>query len=611
MTANLSKYATTNHDLSGSNKPIPRTGNIRDREMVKLQAEQALEKIKFDKNLKKLGVTEALSLDSQNHDMSIWIENGVVHDRKLLFNNSEMNFKVRVMNKDGKYFDETINKILSFNQAELDNYLAHPESYKDDPTTFIHNGDDPPMFVLSISDGDKTSEIYKKRADEGRAFAHLVFDNSSKTLEIMHSHGPVDGAEAKAMAFAVGKVVGTKNEEIKKGYFIYPAKDKKSEAVDELGLTDIVSFRKLDFDKIKPHIKTINDYFQEPLKKALKEILKSDGMKFNDEQINILINLLTPPFGISHLVSFLSESEFGGKSTICVQPINSEYRLSLALAPNVASMVKKLIDPNFLPEKNRGLIDEIKMKLLEATKQTNFYANLGLGHISKLYLAAQNHRSFARVGASALAPDLGNATDIYSQISSLGANTDKKFEGVYLHSFVSALSGEKHLSTSIGLEGNTISFRNKLTPELFDNLMIGFKIEDINTPTSINIVEQLLLEFNKNIKKPREPAKNVYNFQMSLFRRFNDLISKTKNGKIKPSKVLKDHLDKVKKNHPNEYQRELFFIKAITIIALENKIDGFTGNLEILAKNISGSLAQEVTNTTLLMSSEVKHPLHV
>lgn len=599
-------------------------------------------------------ITEPLTVDKHTHDMSIWFEKkkvwkglkkesiGVIKDRKLDFKDGKMGFKVRLLNENGTYYDTTVDKVLRMDSEKLQRTLEDVQGKSSDIIDKTV-AEEPPMFVLSLSHGNKNSPIYKQRADNGRAFAHLVFNTQNRTIEIMHSHGPVDGDEAKRMALAVGYAVGTREEKVSDDFFVYPSqkkeatgldlkminlltriksyqplnRDQNQEMINELGIEDVVSFRTIDFSGKKHGIKSkldiINEAFQKPTSDLLKRALKQIGIT-NPDQLKIIINILTPPLGISNILSFASEEMFG-KTAVCVQPIRKPHRLSLALVPDMKLLLKELIKKeNFSPAVFQKHMKDFQDKLLAAALQTNLFSKLSIGHLQTLYLATQGWRGLASYGTKVFQEKVEAATRVHAQVSAIGKTSEisDKAEGngfgywtegpnptfypyvnprtgkpPTIRSFITALSGEPYLSTSIGLVGESLSFRNKMTPELFDSLDFDwrhFSPRNIQKTFIKGDSGMTWDDFYSGMTGISEFMKKIYPEEVI-------------EGKVWPglnnTKLLKEVLA-----ISRDMEKDKKILRIMTTIALQDKLDKYVENLNVIAHNMAGVLSSKGGNIT-------------
>lgn len=575
-------------------------------------------------------INQSLTLDYQTHDMTPWYDNENVplNDRKLSISPGAIGFKVRLMGAGGEkdYIDVTVDTLMSLPVDQLERQLQNcsekPDWIQRDEYELAQMKDEPPLIVLSLSDGNKKSSIYEHRAADGKALAHLVFNTKTKTIELMYSHGPDDGTEAKAIALAGGYAVGTKEEEITDDFFIYPTKRKddslqrvegkirrafgeptpykdKQRTLDSLSLGDVVSLRKISYSKLDTRRKNINDAFQKPLSNVLIRTLEEFGITDPKEQ-DALASILTPGLGMSNLISFVSEKVFG-KTSVCVQPLIKKHRLSLALAPYIRDLIVKLklTDPKFNLEETRSKEDypedvrDLQSKLIAATHQTNLFAKLSLGHIQILYLAAHGWRGLAEKLTGWVQKDLVEPTLVRAQISTLGGTTEKGFAKVInprtkrppsVKSFITALSGEKYLTASIGLEGNALSFRTRITPELMDHaidkhgavIKQGIDIDYYRLQNSHNmekVVEKMCPEgmsreaFRENMRK-----------QSGIFERRKSQYPHLDNSEL----IVQSQLS----CKPQEWTDKAQYLQALILVALEDKIDGFVADLDAMTKNL-------------------------
>lgn len=575
-------------------------------------------------------INQSLTLDYQTHDMTPWYDNENIglNDRKLSISLGAIGFKVRLMGTGGEndYIDTTIDTLMTLSEDQLERQLQHcsekPDWVKRDEYALAQIKDEPPLIVLSLSDGNKKNSIYEHRAADGKALAHLAFNTRTKTIELMCSHGPDDGTEAKAIALATGYAVGTKEEEIVDGFFVYPTKRKddrlhrvgghirralgeptpykdKQRALDSLGLGDVVSLRKVNFSELDKRRKNINKAFQKPLSEVLIKTLAEFGITDPKEQ-DVLASILTPGLGMSNLISFVSEKVFG-KTSVCVQPLIKKHRLSLALAPYIRELIVrlKLTDPTFSLEETRGKISyqedvrDLQTKLIAATHQTNLFAKLSLGHIQILYLAAHGWRDWAKKLTWLVQPELVEPTLVRAQISTLGGTTEKGFAKVInprtkrppsVKSFITALSGEEHLIASIGLEGNALSFRTRITPELMDYAVDG---RGVVIKQGINIDYYRLqnsTNMNKVVEKmcpegmSREAFRENMRKQSEIFERRKSQYPHLDNSEL----ITQSQLACTSKEWADNAQ----FLQALILVALEDKIDGFVADLDNMTKNL-------------------------
>ncbi len=620
-------------------------------------------------------VSKPLTTEQHTHDMSVWIgaDNGVgkVFDRKLPMRKGKMGFKVRLFSQDKHtgepvYFDTTIDRILEMDAAELEQVLDNPHLLRnliDSKNDLAGIAGEPPMFMVSINDSENSNTrtaMYKYRADRGRAVSHLIFNKKKNTIEIHSSHGPVDGVEAKWMALAAGYSVGTREENVQdsvyemphhlsltgglkkkkstkdevlqklSSFFRPPGEKEQRAAVDDLMFHDVVSVRQIDFGKyFKPFLKTINSKFQSSLRNklnvALEEInrqMKKSGSRFLNEIQEIsesdkeaLIDLLTPEFGISNVLSFASEAVFG-KTAVCVQPLRKEHRLSLALTPHVGELVHFLSTPKRTPAEFEPYLRELETKMMEATHQTNLFSKLSIGHIQMLYLAAQGWRKGAEKATTWLQQPLVEATRIRAQVSALGPNTEKKFTHISpftgevpsTYSFTSALSGEQYLHTSIAFEGSSISFRQRLTPELFNSFSLDTRKDLINRKATRLVLDRIFGNGESSEQKKHEALMAALDAQNALitykFKRINEDLNN--------SQAL------VRFMESKDWKRYSDGMKLLTLIMMEEKIEDYMHTARNFVQHTASSftLSKETRitpemaqNITMELKNQITHQI--
>jgi hypothetical protein len=604
-------------------------------------------------------VGKPLTAHQHTHDMSVWVGaeagEGKVFDRKLPFRNGKMGFKVRLLSdKGGKagYVDTTIDRILELDPETLQKYIEDPTQLrniteKNDDLAGIEG--EPPMFILSCNDSENSNtytSTYKYRADRGRAVTHLIYNQKKNTVEMHSSHGSVDGVEAKWMALAAGYSIGTRDEKVQdsvyempehrsllgklkkrgrvenaihrlRSWILPPNEEEQIAAVDDLMYHDVVSFRQINFKKdFKEHLVSINESFQGHLKDNLKKAIRDINTVLREKQHNtpgaitaiteedqqILIDILTPEFGISNVLSAASEYVFG-KTAVCVQPIRKEHRLSLALTPHIAELVKILVTPGLTPKEFKTHVKELEIKMMEATHQTNLFSKLSIGHIQMLYLAAQNWRRVAEKATTWLQQPLVEATRIRAQVSALGANFEKEFTEVSpfsgkvptTYSFTSALSGEKHLHTSIAFEGSSISFRQKLTPELFNSFSLDNKENFIHRPATRLVLDRIFGNGDGAEQKKHEALMSALDAQEALietkFKRLNEDLNN--------SQALARLMES------QDWEKHRNGMQLYTLILMEEKIDEYMETAKTFVARIDASLRPPSSHVTAERAKDI------